>query len=266
MVNLSQEDLVAYHGSLEERADELEGDELEGDELEEDVLEGDVLERDQLEGDVLERDQLERDVLEGAPTRLMNFNDDSFVSSCTEEHSDDDDDSGSDIVRDLLDGLSTFELSDLCNLGENAKYFINTLLQSLDSSDLDESLVTEAQLSGHLNNENQKLIEKRELLAQKLARISHLFEINFSSTSGGAEVGGGARARAKISRLEHLKNEIETIENRLAQIVHGKKPTFALPFAKAKKKTGVLEKYPIEYNQARDKVLERIVDDDTRNK
>ncbi|CAK9437999.1 uncharacterized protein LODBEIA_P23660 [Lodderomyces beijingensis] len=205
---------------------------------------------DDVQDDQIDEDERRRPT---HPSTFMANNNDSFVSSGTEdEYILSDEEDSADDRKNLLADLSNSELPHLSNLNEHARYFANSLQQALDSSELDKSLVLQAQISGNLNNENQKLIEQRELLSAKLMNLQQLFESNF-----------GTRANNKASRVERLRGEISSIEHRIEKLKNGgSKSSFPISFLKAKPKVGVAQRFPIEYNQARDKVLERLVDDD----
>lgn len=138
------------------------------------------------------------------------------------------------------------QFHDLSSLNNHAKYFSNSILQSLDSSDVDKALVLEAQISGNLNNENQKLVEKTSILQAKLGSLQSLFDAYF-----------GTKDNSKISRVERLRNEINAIEKRLERLKYGRQVSFPTSLIKGQK-CGVIEEYPVEYFEARDKVLERI--------
>ncbi|KAI5958350.1 KXD1 [Candida theae] len=138
------------------------------------------------------------------------------------------------------------DLNDLSNLGNHAKYLSNSILRSLDSGDIDKSLALEAQISGNLNNENQRLVEKTRLLSNKLNTIQELCDAYF-----------GIKESTKSSKVERLHNEISTIEKKLERLKHGRQSAFPTSLIKGQS-IGIIEKYPVEYYQARDKVLERI--------
>ncbi|KAI5970388.1 KXD1 [Candida margitis] len=132
------------------------------------------------------------------------------------------------------------------SLSNHAKYFTNSIVSSLDSSDVDKSLVLEAQISGNLNNENQKLVEKTNLLRAKVSTVQALCDSYFGTKDG-----------SKVSRAEKLRSEISIIEKRLSKLKYGGRSSFPTSLIKTQK-SGVIEEYPVEYFQARDKVLERV--------
>ncbi|KAI5960446.1 KXD1 [Candida pseudojiufengensis] len=140
----------------------------------------------------------------------------------------------------------TSHLPGISNLGDYAKYFTNSILQSLDSTDLDNPLVIEAQISGSLNNENQKSMEKKSQLQEKLRVLHGLFEKNFTAIGD-----------AKGSRMDQLNHDIQSLERRINRLKHGEARSLGIPFIKSKNKAGVIDKFPIEYYQAKDKVLDR---------
>lgn len=138
---------------------------------------------------------------------------------------------------------------------DHAQFFAEALSHALDSIDIDRSLVLQAQISGKLNNENQKIIEKKEILIEKLKNIQLMYGKNF-----------GLLADGKESRVDKMKKDISFIENRITKLMHGGSETkSSIPFFKNKSNMGVEQKYPIEFNQAKDKVIERQIDDDDDN-
>lgn len=114
------------------------------------------------------------------------------------------------------------------------QYLSNSLAHGLDSLELDKSLVLQAQLSGSLNNESQKIIEKRKLLQKKLQDLQQLYNDTFP-------------------QLTQMAHDIKILEQRLSILHHGQKKLMYT-------KPGVLQKYPVEYNRAKDKVIERQLD------
>ncbi|RLV94113.1 hypothetical protein JA1_001973 [Spathaspora sp. JA1] len=129
------------------------------------------------------------------------------------------------------------------SLTDHTNYFVSTLNTALDSIELDKSLVLQAQISGHLNNENQKLLEKRKVLIEKLHNLQSLYNDHFQASD------------KKPSKIDQMKSDIGNLQQRIEKLKYGSKTIF-------KSKEGVVKKYPIEYNQARDKVVERLVDDE----
>ncbi|ODV78437.1 uncharacterized protein CANTADRAFT_6828 [Suhomyces tanzawaensis NRRL Y-17324] len=137
------------------------------------------------------------------------------------------------------------------SLSEHATYFSNTISHALDSLELDKSLALQAKLSGELNNENQKIIERKQELSQHLKQLQDLLKTNLVSEP------------QKLSKVEQMSKDLESIELRILRLKNGqKKGSYALSFLRSTNhsKVGVVEKYPIEYNQARDKVTERQLD------
>lgn len=150
--------------------------------------------------------------------------------------------------------LRDFELSgnNVSGLLDHASYFSNSLLSALDSSDLDKTLVVGAQLSGKLNNENQKLLEQRKILNESFTRLHQLFKQNFETLGSD-----------KLSRVERLNKNIKSIEARIEKLRNGTKSLLlSIPFKKNKHRLGLAQMYPIEFHQAKDKVLERPIDED----
>lgn len=127
------------------------------------------------------------------------------------------------------------------SLSEHAEYFTKTISHALDSVEMDRSLVVQAQLSGHINNKNQQLIEKKQELLQKLKLLNQLHEKHIAS-----------------NRLGQLEKDIKHLSTRLGALKNGIRRTLIL----GKRSTlGVAQKYPVEYNQAKDRVLERDYED-----
>lgn len=121
----------------------------------------------------------------------------------------------------------------------DTQYLTSTLAHALDSMELDKSLVLQAKLSGYLNNENQKINEKRQLVLQKLQSLKTLHQANFKPQGN--------------ARIDRLTQDIKDIELRIKNIKHGSSSLLGL----FRTQTGLVNKYPVEYNQARDTVLER---------
>ncbi|SGZ57583.1 CIC11C00000001187 [Sungouiella intermedia] len=121
---------------------------------------------------------------------------------------------------------------------EHTDYFSKSLSHALDSVKLDKSLVAQAQLSGYLNNKSQKLAEKHLELIERITSLRSLYRNHvLSNRMGDLE-----------KDLAELNTRIENIKNGMAKtLLFGRKGT-----------VGVAEKYPVEYNQAKDKVLERV--------
>ncbi|KAK6200393.1 uncharacterized protein RJT21DRAFT_43618 [Scheffersomyces amazonensis] len=137
------------------------------------------------------------------------------------------------------------------SLSEHATYLTNSLAHALDSVQLDKSLALQAQLSGKLNNQNQIIMEKHAQLAAKFKTIQNLYEYNFSIDS-----------KSKISRVKQMRNDLTDIERRLVRLKNGPDQSSIFPFIKPKStQEGVIKKYPIEYNQAKSKIIERQIDE-----
>lgn len=124
------------------------------------------------------------------------------------------------------------------SFAEHTEYFSKSLSYALDSIKLDKSLVAQAQLSGHLNNKSQKLAEKHEELIEKIATLRILYNYHVGS-----------------NRIGELEKDLVDLHSRIDNLKNGLPKT--LLFGR-KGTVGVAEKYPIEYNQAKDKVLERV--------
>ena len=182
-----------------------------------------------------------------------------LIHSSSEGNDDDDDDDylisdDEDLSRILSHDLEHARLPGSQNMADHVKFFADTLSQALDCADIDKSLVLEAQISGHLNNENQKIIEKKELLLEKLRNLQLLYGKNF-----------GMAEDAKQNRVDRMRDDITNIEQRIARLKNGAKGKSSIPFLKGKQRLGVVQKFPIEYNQAKDKVLERQFDGNDYN-
>ncbi|EGV66463.1 hypothetical protein CANTEDRAFT_112190 [Yamadazyma tenuis ATCC 10573] len=67
----------------------------------------------------------------------------------------------------------------------------------------------------------------------------------------------------KISVVQKLNHDIKNIETRIRVLKEGRKDKGVMSFlGNSKNVKGVMSLYPIEYSQARDKVLERQIDED----
>lgn len=136
------------------------------------------------------------------------------------------------------------------SLIDHAQHLSKTLDGALESLSLDKSLVLQAQLSGHINNENQQLLDTRRLLAEKMGVLKKLYNDHFVTTVDGS------------TRVASLRKDIAAVEERVARLRDGNKAPRKLGgFFAASGRQGVAEKYPVEYNQAKDKVLERQMDE-----
>lgn len=119
---------------------------------------------------------------------------------------------------------------------EHVQYFEKALDTALDLSQLDKSLVAQAKLSGQLNDTNRLLIEKLQELQQSLQRLRDLFNYHIVS-----------------KRIDNLDADLKSINMRVLNLKQGSPKSLLF----GKSKLGVMDRYPVEYNQARDKVLER---------
>ncbi|KAM9908454.1 hypothetical protein OXX79_000371 [Metschnikowia pulcherrima] len=123
-------------------------------------------------------------------------------------------------------------------IAEHAAFFEKSLNEALDSVSLDSSLAMQARLSGQLNDKSQLLSEKQTEILTRLGKLKELYETYISK-----------------NKLGDLEKDIDQLTVRLRNLKNGQtKSTF---FGK-KTSSGVADKYPVEYNQARDKVLERL--------
>mmetsp|Transcript_5410 Transcript_5410/g.6271 ORF Transcript_5410/g.6271 Transcript_5410/m.6271 type:complete len:230 (+) Transcript_5410:43-732(+) len=140
------------------------------------------------------------------------------------------------------------------SMADHIAYLSNSLTYALDSLQLDKSLVLQAQLSGQLNNEKQRIIDKRKEILRKIENLKQLYDYNFGSANSHA-------LKSSVSRVEKLKQDITEIEYRIDKLKSGPSKsngsTFRAMFKSKNQNIGVANNYPIEYNQAKDKVLER---------
>jgi hypothetical protein len=135
------------------------------------------------------------------------------------------------------------------NLSDHSNYLHNVLADALDLTGLDRSLALQARLSGKLNNETQKIVDKKDVLSEKLTNLQNLYRTNFLSDSG-------------PSKVDRLKQDIVQLEQRIHVLKHGPKSSvFSILKSKNPGSESVVDRFPIEYNQARDKVIERQLDD-----
>lgn len=138
------------------------------------------------------------------------------------------------------DGEPDFELHPRYlgqSMAGHTEYFVKALSEALDSAKLDESLVLQAQLSGHLNKKTSDLAEKHAELVDRLLRLKALVSSHFTQ-----------------NRIGQLEKDIASLAARTAILTHGH--SRSLLFGKVSV-PGVAQRFPIEYNQAKDKVLER---------
>lgn len=123
-------------------------------------------------------------------------------------------------------------------IAEHAAFFEKSLNEALDLVSLDSSLAMQARLSGQLNDKSQLLSEKQTEILTRLGMLKELYETYISK-----------------NKLGDLEKDIDQLAVRLRNLQNGQtKSTF---FGK-KTSSGVADKYPVEYNQAKDKVLERL--------
>lgn len=127
------------------------------------------------------------------------------------------------------------------SLSDHAEYFSKTLSHAMESVQLDKSLAAQAQLSGQINNKNQKLLEKQAELAKKLSDLKGLYEYHLAS-----------------NRIGDLEKDIRGISVRIEALKKGSQKSLLFG---SRPQIGVAGRYPVEYNQARDKVLERSEND-----
>lgn len=122
-------------------------------------------------------------------------------------------------------------------IADHTEYFTKSLSRALQSLHLDKSLVAQAQLSGQINDKNQKLVEKYEQLHERLAAIQQQYEYHIAQ-----------------KRLGTLESDIKSLSSRIDALRNG---SSKLLLFKSKRSKGIAETYPIEYNQAKEKVIER---------
>lgn len=133
------------------------------------------------------------------------------------------------------------------NLTDHARSLCESINDVLDLVELDKVMAIQAQLSGRLNNQNQELYVKKMELISRVKRLKDLHDAHFKAQHGNT-----------TSRVKKLSNDIGSLEIMVNELIHGHKSIFGLH---AKGNMGVAEKFPIEYNKARDKVLERQLND-----
>lgn len=135
------------------------------------------------------------------------------------------------------------------SLIDHSNYFSNALATAMESIELDKSLALQAQLSGNLNNEKRLLVDKQTEVLAKLTHIQELYNRNFRPITD---------SRGSHSRISALELEFSRIEGQLHRLKYGKDSSIVSLFKT--RQAGLVEKYPVEYNKARDKVLERQID------
>lgn len=133
------------------------------------------------------------------------------------------------------------------NLSDHARSLCESISDVLDLVELDKVMAIQAQLSGRLNNQNQQLSLKKSELVLRVERLKSLYNIHFKPQSGNT-----------ASRVKKLSKDIKSLELLVSELTHGQKLIFGLHLDG---QSGVAERYPIEYNKARDKVLERQLND-----
>ncbi|CAH2353364.1 putative biogenesis of lysosome-related organelles complex 1 subunit KXD1 [[Candida] railenensis] len=170
----------------------------------------------------------------------------SVASSSSDEYFLSDDE---DLSAGLTDGHERL-IGYSSTIGDHSSYLSQTFSNAMDSVQLDKSLVTQAQLSGQLNNYNQKLIDKRNEVLTKLQDLQNLYKSHFDP------------GEKRISKLEQLQTDIHMIESKIEKLKYGTHglDTGIMSLFK-NQKSGVIQKFPIEYNQARDKVIERQIEE-----
>lgn len=136
-------------------------------------------------------------------------------------------------------------------LADHSAYLASSLSNAMDSLQLDKSLVVQAQLSGNLNNDTQRLIDKRIEVVDRIKNLQALYRSHFSPVEG-------------VSKLERILKDMADIENRIEKLQYGTSTTTTGGFASLFRgqKSGIVQKFPVEYNRARDKVIERQVEED----
>lgn len=125
------------------------------------------------------------------------------------------------------------------SLADHTEYFTKSIANAMDSLLLDKSLVAQAQLSGQINNKNQQLVEMNEKLSSRLETLKQQYERHIS-----------------LNRLSALEKDLDNISSRIEVLKNGAKKLVLFGSGKL----GVANKYPIEYNRAKDKVLDRVSD------
>ncbi|GBL49002.1 hypothetical protein CJI97_005134 [Candidozyma auris] len=123
------------------------------------------------------------------------------------------------------------------SLSDHTEYFTKTIANAMESLSLDKSLVAQAQLSGYINNKNQQLVEMNEKLCSRLENLRQQYEFHISR-----------------HRLGYLEKDLENISSRIETLKHGAKGSVLF----GNSKLGVAQKFPVEYNKAKDKVFDRV--------
>lgn len=139
------------------------------------------------------------------------------------------------------------------SISDHSNYLSNALSTAMESIELDKSLALQAQLSGKLNNERQLLIDKQNEVNAKLQRIQDMYNSHFRPVTD---------SRGSHSRISTLELEFSSLEGHIKRLKYGKESTNLVSIFKSTQ-PGIVEKYPVEYNKARDKVLERQIESET---
>ncbi|EDK40562.2 hypothetical protein PGUG_04660 [Meyerozyma guilliermondii ATCC 6260] len=134
---------------------------------------------------------------------------------------------------------------------DHSNYLSNALSSAMESIELDKSLALQAQLSGNLNNERQRLVDKQEEVLAKLQHIQTMYNKHFRPTTD---------TRGSHSRISTLESEFSRIEGHINRLKYGKDSSHLASIFKTKT-PGIVESHPVEYNKARDKILERQIDE-----
>lgn len=134
---------------------------------------------------------------------------------------------------------------------DHSNYLSNALSSAMESIELDKSLALQAQLSGNLNNERQRLVDKQEEVLAKLQHIQTMYNKHFRPTTD---------TRGSHSRISTLELEFSRIEGHINRLKYGKDSSHLASIFKTKT-PGIVESLPVEYNKARDKILERQIDE-----
>lgn len=135
------------------------------------------------------------------------------------------------------------------NVADHARALAATLSDALDLVDLDKLLAIQAKLSGRLNNQNQELVDRRVQLNLRIEALRNQCTHHFKPRPGHSS-----------SRVEALAKDISDLESRVKMLAHGKQSQLVLSMFGGSSKsevTNIAGRYPIEFNQARDKVRER---------
>lgn len=148
---------------------------------------------------------------------------------------------------DVLDSLENSEnqhrhLTYGSGLAEHTAFFEKSLGEALDLVALDSSLALQAQLSGQLNDKAKLLLEKQAQILNRVQTLKGLYKQYISD-----------------NKLGELEKDIDLLDTRISRLKHGhsKQTLF-----RKKTSLGVVDRFPIEYNQARDKVVERMAGQD----